>query len=87
MLTGQKKHFNRWLANAENHNAFVQGTKRFFTEPEFLDYSNFVECYTDVVAKIFDNTSIFGFYSQLNAIFGMVAFSGREMIESTKRHQ
>lgn len=87
ILTGQKKHFNRWLANAENHNAFVKGTKKFFSEPDFLNYGDFVEAYTDVVAKIFDNMSIFGFYSQLNAIYGMVEFSGREMIDSSKRHQ
>ena len=85
VLGGQKKHFNRWLANAEN--PFIKGTKKFFKTPDFLDYANFVECYKDVVAKIFENTNIFGFYSQLNSIFGMVNFSGHEMIESSKRHQ
>lgn len=87
ILTGQKKHFNRWITQAENRNQFVQGTKKFFERPQFLDYSDFVEAYVDVTTKIFDNTSIFGFYSQLNSIYGMVNFSGREMIESSKRHQ
>jgi hypothetical protein len=41
----------------------------------------------DVAAKIFDNTSIFGFYHQLCAIYGMVNFSNEEMADASRRHQ
>lgn len=87
ILTGQKKHLNRWIAGAENKNAFIKGTKKFFTRPEFLDYSEFVDSYVDVVARIIDNFSVFGFYSQLNSIYGMVEFSGQSMVDSSKVHQ
>lgn len=87
ILTGQKKHINRWIAGAEKSNPFVKGTKKWFESPEFLDYSDFVEAYVDVVAKIADNMDIFSFYSQLNAIYGMVNFSNEEMAEASQRHQ
>lgn len=87
ILTGQKKHLNRWIAGAEKSNPFVKGTKKWFNSPDFLDYSDFVEAYVDVTAKIFDNMDIFGFYSQLNTIYGMVNFSNEEMAEASQRHQ
>lgn len=87
ILTGDKKHLNRWIAKADKTNRFVQGTKKFFERPDFIDYSDFLEAYLDVMAHAQDNTSIFSFYHQLNSIYGMVNFSNEEMAEASKRHQ
>ncbi len=101
ILTGQKKQLNRWASKADEQkakseyrvwlkgtrNEFVKKTEHYFIRPEFLDYGEFFNAYVDVVGKIFDNMSIFGFYHQLNAIYGMVNFSNEEMAEASKRHQ
>lgn len=87
ILTGDKKHLNRWIAKADKTNRFVQGTKKFFDRDDFIEYSNFLEAYLDVMAHAQDNTSIFSFYHQLNSIYGMVNFSNEEMADASKRHQ
>lgn len=84
-LTGIKKHFNRFISQMDTHERYGR--------PSFLTSDNFAEAYEDVMSRIasskdeHSNFSIFSFYHQLNAIYGMVNFSFEEMNHSSKVNQ
>ena len=84
-LTGIKKHFNRFISKMDDHARYGR--------PNFLTADDFAEAYQDVMSKIASsdesnsNFSIFSFYHQLNAIYGMVNFSFEEMNHSSRVNQ